>query len=90
MAALISSGASSLGWGTGDAIGATLAGKADPSQARDLTTLIVGDGSFIFGVPSAAYWMARRYDTVSLEGWTRSLINQSLRRSQPISPRSPS
>lgn len=31
-----------------------------------LIVLLVGDGSYVFGVPSAAYWMARRYDTVKL------------------------
>ena len=38
---------------------------------------IVGDGTFLFGVPSAAYWMARRYNTVSyclmLGYWTNSI-----------------
>ena len=32
----------------------------------ELIVLLVGDGSYVFGVPSAAYWMARRYDTVKL------------------------
>lgn len=62
--ALLTSGGSSLGWGLGAAIGAILAGQADERYAKDLVTLIVGDGSFIFGVPSAAFWMARRYETV--------------------------
>ncbi|GHJ90159.1 hypothetical protein NliqN6_6561 [Naganishia liquefaciens] len=60
---LLTSGGSSLGWGLGAAIGAILAGQADKRHAKDLVTLIVGDGSFIFGVPSAAFWMARRYGT---------------------------
>lgn len=63
--ALLTSGGSSLGWGLGAAIGAILAGQAHPNYARDLVTLIVGDGSFIFSVPSASFWMARRYETVS-------------------------
>lgn len=60
---VLTSGGSSLGWGLGAAVGAILAekGKAKP---RELTVLIVGDGSFMFGVPSSAYWMARRYETV--------------------------
>lgn len=57
----MTSGASSLGWGLGAAIGAIMAGHADQSCARDLVTLVVGDGSFIFGVPSAAFWISRRY-----------------------------
>ncbi|GEM11154.1 acetolactate synthase [Rhodotorula toruloides] len=62
---LISSGASSLGWALGAAIGASQ-GSHDfpsPSSESDLVTVFVGDGSYIFGVPSAAFWMARRYET---------------------------
>ncbi|KAF8988241.1 thiamine diphosphate-binding protein [Cyathus striatus] len=55
---VISSGGSSLGWGLGAAVGASLA-KTD----HDFVALVVGDGSFLFGVPSSAYWMARKYNT---------------------------
>jgi len=51
----LGSGGSSLGWGLGAAIGVKLA-----APDRDVV-LAVGDGSYIFGVPSAAYWVARRY-----------------------------
>ena len=45
-----------LGWGIGAALGARLA-------APDKTVVTcVGDGSYMFGVPSAAHWAARRYD----------------------------
>jgi len=45
-----------LGWGIGAALGARLA-------APDRTVVAcVGDGSYIFGVPSAAHWAARRYN----------------------------
>lgn len=63
------SGGSSLGWGTGAALGAKLA-RPD----RDVV-LCVGDGAFVFGCPSAAYWAARRYEIPFLtviynnEGW---------------------
>lgn len=66
---LISSGASSLGWALGAAIGASQAQLDFPSSAssssthNELVTVFVGDGSYIFGVPSAAFWMARRYET---------------------------
>ncbi|GAA5973925.1 hypothetical protein JCM11641_001222 [Rhodosporidiobolus odoratus] len=60
---LLSSGASSLGWALGAAIGASMAGGVVPEVAKDIYTVFVGDGSYIFGVPSAAYWMARRYET---------------------------
>jgi acetolactate synthase-1/2/3 large subunit len=60
---LLSSGASSLGWALGAAVGAHLAGEAFSQHKKDLVAVVVGDGSFIFGVPSASYWMARRYET---------------------------
>ena len=51
------SGAGSLGWSGGAAIGAKLA-------APDKTVVAIsGDGSYMFGVPSTVQWMARRYET---------------------------
>jgi acetolactate synthase-1/2/3 large subunit len=45
-----------LGWGIGAGLGAKLA-------APDKTVIsCVGDGSYMFGVPSAAHWAARRYN----------------------------
>ncbi len=49
------SGGSSLGWGVGAAVGAKLA-----APDRDVV-LCVGDGAFVFGEPTAAFWAARRY-----------------------------
>lgn len=63
--AMLTSGASSLGWALGAAIGAQLAGNAFPEHRKDLVAVVVGDGSFLFGVPSSSYWIARRYETVS-------------------------
>lgn len=64
-----SSGASSLGWGLGAAIGASIGRTANPETSdNEFIALVVGDGSFLFGVPSSAYWIARRYETVSLLG----------------------
>lgn len=42
------------------------AGEGELQQANkfDLVVAIVGDGGFLFGVPSSVYWMARRYNTV--------------------------
>ncbi|KAJ6519084.1 thiamine diphosphate-binding protein [Mycena sanguinolenta] len=56
----LTSGGSSLGWGLPAAIGAHLgAGKN-----YELIVSIVGDGSFMFAVPSSVFWIARRYETV--------------------------
>lgn len=54
------SGGSNLGWGINAAIGAKL---ADPES--EVITL-TGDGCFVFGVPSSAYWMAGTYGTPHL------------------------
>jgi acetolactate synthase-1/2/3 large subunit len=57
---LLGSGGGSLGWYAGAAIGAKL---AEPERT---VVAIVGDGSYLFGVPSSAQWVARRYGTPSL------------------------
>src|SRR5205085_9408076 len=51
------SGASSLGWGGGAAIGMKLA------QPDKDFVLLTGDGSYMFSQPSTVHWMARRYAT---------------------------
>lgn len=48
------SGGSGLGWGLGAAIGAKLAAPDRPVVA------LIGDGSFLFGVPEASLWIARQ------------------------------
>ncbi|KAI5121475.1 hypothetical protein M0805_003931 [Coniferiporia weirii] len=61
---MITPGSSSLGWGIGAAVGASLAKReSSPNDPCDLAVLIVGDGSFLFGVPSSAYWIAKKYNT---------------------------
>jgi acetolactate synthase-1/2/3 large subunit len=50
----LDSNGSGLGWGLGAALGAKLA-----APSRDVVAL-VGDGSFVFGSPIAALWMAAR------------------------------
>ncbi|KAI0350188.1 thiamine diphosphate-binding protein [Trametes cingulata] len=59
---MIASGASSLGYALGAAVGAYLGGIVVQKE-YDLITAVVGDGVFLFGVPASAYWMARRYKT---------------------------
>jgi acetolactate synthase-1/2/3 large subunit len=57
---VIGSGGGSLGWAGGGAVGAKLA-------APDRTVVcLVGDGCYLFGVPSAAQWVARRYQAPAL------------------------
>ena len=57
---LIGSGGGSLGWAGGGAVGAKL---ACPERT---VVCLTGDGSFLFGVPSSAQWVARRYGTPAL------------------------
>jgi acetolactate synthase-1/2/3 large subunit len=72
---LIGSGASSLGWSGGAAVGAKLA-----APGRTVVTL-VGDGSYLFGVPSCAQWLARRCGAPSLtvifdnRGWAAPILS---------------
>lgn len=56
-------GGGSLGWGLGAAVGAHLSSAVNKSE-QELSVLIVGDGCFMFGVPTTAFWMARKYQTV--------------------------
>jgi acetolactate synthase-1/2/3 large subunit len=49
------SGAGSLGWNGGAALGAKLA-----APDRDVVA-ITGDGSYMFSVPASVHWMARQY-----------------------------
>jgi acetolactate synthase-1/2/3 large subunit len=72
---LIGSGGSSLGWSGGAAVGAKLA-----APERTVVSL-VGDGSYLFGVPAAAQWLARRYGAPTLtvifdnQGWKTPLLS---------------
>lgn len=54
---LLASGASSLGWYGGAAIGTRLG-----NPTRQVVAL-VGDGTYLFGVPASVYWVAQRYHT---------------------------
>ena len=54
---MFTSGSSSLGWGLGAAVGVSLAKKG--SDSLDLIVLVVGDGSFLFGVSKNCFRMNR-------------------------------
>jgi acetolactate synthase I/II/III large subunit len=72
---LLGSGGSSLGWSGGAAVGAKLA-----APGRTVVSL-VGDGSYLFGVPASAQWLARRCQAPSLtvifdnEGWSAPVLS---------------
>lgn len=54
---MLASGAGSLGWNGGAAIGAKMA-------APDKTIVaMTGDGSYMFSIPSTVHWMAKKYAT---------------------------
>lgn len=55
--AMFTSGGGSLGWNGGAAIGAKLA------HPKKTIVALIGDGSYMFSVPSTVHWMARRYET---------------------------
>jgi acetolactate synthase I/II/III large subunit len=57
---LVGSGGGSLGWAGGGAVGAKIA------YPERTVVALVGDGSYLFGVPSSAQWVARRYRAPSL------------------------
>jgi acetolactate synthase-1/2/3 large subunit len=59
----LGSGGGSLGWAGGGAVGAKLASNSYPERT---VVSLVGDGSYLFGVPSCAQWVARRYNAPSL------------------------
>lgn len=59
---LIGSGGGGLGWWSGAAVGAYM-GLETMNRECELIVAFVGDGTWIFGVPSSAYWMARKYQT---------------------------
>jgi acetolactate synthase-1/2/3 large subunit len=72
---VFANGGSSLGWSGGAALGAKLA-----SPDKTVVSL-VGDGSYIFSIPSAVYWMSRRYQAPFLtviynnNGWNATKNN---------------
>jgi len=57
LASYYNSGGAGLGWGINACIGAKLA-RPDAEVIA-----LVGDGCFMFGVPSSAYWVANAYRT---------------------------
>ncbi|KAM6529317.1 hypothetical protein FALCPG4_007456 [Fusarium falciforme] len=69
------SGATSLGWCGGAAVGAKLA------RPDKTIVAICGDGTFLFSVPSTVHWMARKYNAPFLtiilnnRGWKSPMLS---------------
>jgi thiamine pyrophosphate-dependent acetolactate synthase large subunit-like protein len=56
----INCGGAGLGWSGGAALGVKLA--YNTSGSPKFVCQVVGDGTFLFSVPSSVYWIASRYD----------------------------
>ncbi|KAF8439209.1 thiamine pyrophosphate enzyme, N-terminal TPP binding domain-containing protein [Terfezia claveryi] len=72
---LLNSGAGGLGWFGGATLGIKLAlDNGSPNVGR-FVAAIVGDGTFLFSVPSSVYWMSMRYNipfltiVINNKGW---------------------
>lgn len=61
----VNCGGGGLGWSGGGALGIKMGidqlDNADGLKASRLVIQIVGDGSFMFSMPSSVYWMSQRY-----------------------------
>ncbi|OAA53712.1 thiamine pyrophosphate enzyme [Cordyceps fumosorosea ARSEF 2679] len=57
---LLNCGGGGLGWSGGAALGIKLATDADGD--RKFVVQIVGDGTYMFSVPSSVYWISKRYN----------------------------
>ena len=57
----INCGGGGLGWSGGGALGIKLAVDALNPTKKPLVVQVVGDGSFLFSVPSSVYWISHRY-----------------------------
>lgn len=72
---LLNSGAGGLGWFGGAALGIKLALDNGPPNVGRFVAAIVGDGTFLFSVPSSVYWMSMRYNipfltiVINNKGW---------------------
>lgn len=65
---LVNAGGGGLGWSGGGTLGVKLASdwKAGGTGKGNFVCSIVGDGTFLFGVPGTAYWIAMRYKIPTL------------------------
>ncbi|KAJ4159432.1 uncharacterized protein LMH87_008334 [Akanthomyces muscarius] len=54
-------GGGGLGWSGGGALGIKLATDAEHGGQGKFVVQIVGDGTYMFSVPSSVYWISKRY-----------------------------
>ena len=59
---VFASGAGSLGWGLGASVGVRQALNDTRPKSDEIVACVIGDGCYMFGMPSSAFWVARRYD----------------------------
>ncbi|KAI0662123.1 thiamine diphosphate-binding protein [Cubamyces menziesii] len=68
------SGGTSLGWVLGASVGVSIGAKVARTE-YDLVVSLTGDGNYLFGAPTATYWVAKKYSTpflmivVNNRGW---------------------
>ncbi|TQV92469.1 hypothetical protein V2A60_007157 [Cordyceps javanica] len=58
----INCGGGGLGWSGGGALGIKLATDAENGGRGKFVVQIVGDGTYMFSVPSSVYWISKRYN----------------------------
>ncbi|RSL89270.1 hypothetical protein CEP52_014950 [Fusarium oligoseptatum] len=83
---LFNGGGGGLGWSGGATLGVKLASDwmSGGAGKGKFVTLIVGDGTYMFGVPGTVYWIARRYQLPTLtivlsnKGWNAPRHSMSL------------
>ncbi|KAH8703031.1 thiamine pyrophosphate enzyme [Talaromyces proteolyticus] len=83
---LLNAGAGGLGWSGGASIGIKLAADwlAGGQGKGQFVCEIVGDGTFMFGVPGTVYWIARKYKLPTLtivlsnKGWNAPRVSLEL------------
>ena len=65
---LVNGGGGGLGWSGGATIGVKLATDwlAGGTKKGKFVCGIIGDGTYMFGVPGTVYWIARRYNLPTL------------------------
>ncbi|KAF5683416.1 benzoylformate decarboxylase [Fusarium denticulatum] len=83
---ILGNGGGGLGWSGGASLGVKLASDylAGGEGKGNFVTQIVGDGTYLFGVPGTVYWVASRYRIATLtivlsnKGWNAPRVSMEL------------